>query len=150
MSRSAGQAEEGKVEVVVVGAGKVGTHLAVELERLGHQVTVVGRTAEAFRRLPEGFRGRRVVGFPADRAVLEEAGVEKADAVAAVTEDDNLNVMVARLALAMGVPRALARVYDPEVAAFYGEEGLLPLCPTLLVVGEALRVLQAGDGKTGG
>src|SRR5213592_729478 len=86
------------MHVVVVGCGRVGSELAVTLEREGHTVAVIDKNRNAFRRLPERFTGRAVLGFGFDRDDLEQAGIREADALAAVTSGDNSNILTARIA----------------------------------------------------
>jgi trk system potassium uptake protein TrkA len=86
------------VHVIVVGCGRVGSELAGLLEKQGHTVAVVDKRKDAFRRLPTGFGGYRVVGFGFDRDTLSEAGIADAGALAAVTSGDNSNIMSAACA----------------------------------------------------
>lgn len=119
------------MHVVVVGCGRVGSGLATILEDLGHSVAVVDKAAKAFRRLPEGFSGRTVLGVGFDRDRLREAGIEEAGALAAVTSGDNSNIMVARTAREVfGLERVIARIYDPRRAAIYEKLGI----PTIATV----------------
>lgn len=119
------------MHVIVVGCGRVGSGLAGMLEEQGHSVAIIDKRATAFRRLPDGFRGRRVVGIGFDRARLREAGIEQCDALAAVTNGDNSNIVVARVAReAFGVPRVVARIYDARRAAIYERLGI----PTVATV----------------
>lgn len=113
------------MHVVVVGCGRVGSGLARSLEAAGHSVAVIDRRERAFRRLGEGFRGTTVVGVGFDRDRLAEAGIERAGALAAVTSGDNSNIVVARVAReTYGVPRVVARIYDPRRAAIYTRLGI--------------------------
>jgi len=119
------------VHVVVVGCGRVGSGLARILEETGHTVAVIDKNAKAFRRLPEGFSGRAIVGVGFDRDRLAEAGIEEAGALAAVTSGDNSNIMVARTAREVfGLDRVIARIYDPRRAAIYEKLGI----PTIATV----------------
>jgi trk system potassium uptake protein TrkA len=119
------------VHVIVVGCGRVGSGLAGTLEEQGHTVAVIDKRAAAFRRLPESFRGRRIVGIGFDRSRLHEAGIDQADALAAVTNGDNSNILVARVAReAFQVPRVVARIYDARRAAIYERLGI----PTVATV----------------
>jgi trk system potassium uptake protein TrkA len=119
------------LHVVVVGCGRVGSSLARILEDEGHTVAVVDKQAKAFRRLPEGFGGRTIQGVGFDRDRLREAGIEDASALAAVTNGDNSNIMVARTAREVfGVERVIARIYDPRRAAIYEKLGI----PTIATV----------------
>ncbi|GAA4704741.1 TrkA family potassium uptake protein [Pseudonocardia yuanmonensis] len=117
--------------VVIMGCGRVGASLAAGLERLGHEVSVIDRDVQAFRRLGTDFRGRQVVGFGFHRDVLIEAGIEKADAFAAVSSGDNSNILSARVAReTFGVERVVARIYDAKRAAVYERLGI----PTVATV----------------
>jgi trk system potassium uptake protein TrkA len=119
------------VYVVIMGCGRVGSSLSAGLERLGHEVAVIDRDPQAFRRLTADFRGRQVVGQGFHREVLIEAGVEKADAFAAVSSGDNSNIISARVAReTFGIDRVVARIYDAKRAAVYERLGI----PTVATV----------------
>jgi trk system potassium uptake protein TrkA len=124
-------AEEHILHVVIVGCGRVGSSLARILEDTGHTVAIVDKAPKAFRRLPEGFAGKQIVGVGFDRDRLREAGIEDAGALAAVTNGDNSNIMVARTAREVfGLERVIARIYDPRRAAIYERLGI----PTIATV----------------
>jgi trk system potassium uptake protein TrkA len=131
------------VHVVVVGCGRVGSGLAATLVSQGHTVSVIDRKSTAFRRLPEDFSGETFVGVGFDRNVLIAAGIERADALAAVTNGDNSNILVARTAREFfGVERVVARIYDQRRAAIYERLGI----STVATVGWAIeRVLRRID-----
>ena len=119
------------MHVVVVGCGRVGAGLARILEDMGHTVAVIDQSQKAFRRLPEGFGGRTVLGVGFDRDHLRQAGIEEAGALAAVTSGDNSNIMIARIAREVfGVERVVARIYDQRRAAIYERLGI----PTIATV----------------
>jgi trk system potassium uptake protein len=134
------------VHVVVVGCGRVGSELAGALEKSGHTVAVIDKNATAFRRLPAGFTGQRVVGFGFDRDHLDEAGIEKAGAVAAVTNGDNSNILVARIAReTFGIERVVARIYDPRRAQIYQRLGIPTVATVSWTTDQVLRRLLPGD-----
>jgi trk system potassium uptake protein TrkA len=117
--------------VVIMGCGRVGASLAAGLERLGHDVAVIDREPQAFRRLGADFRGRQVVGEGYHRDVLIEAGVEQAQAFTAVSSGDNSNIIAARVAReTFGIEAVVARIYDPKRAAVYERLGI----PTVATV----------------
>src|SRR5437764_1020029 len=119
------------VHVVVVGCGRVGSELALALERDGHTVAVIDKNRNAFRRLPERFTGRAVLGFGFDRDHLEQAGIREAEALAAVTSGDNSNILTARIAReTFEIPNVVARIYDPRRAVIYQRLGI----PTVATV----------------
>jgi trk system potassium uptake protein TrkA len=119
------------MHVIVVGCGRVGSELAVRLEKSGHGVAIIDKNRRAFRRLPEEWGGKRVVGFGFDRDHLEEAGASVASAFAAVTSGDNSNVLAARIAReTYQIPNVVARIYDPRRAVIYQRLGI----PTVATV----------------
>lgn len=128
------------MHVVVVGCGRVGSGLASILEDGGHTVAVIDKAPKAFRRLPEGFGGRTVVGVGFDRDLLRAAGIEEAGALAAVTSGDNSNIMVARTAREVfGVERVVARIYDPRRAAIYEKLGIPTIATVQWTIDRVLR-----------
>ena len=130
------------MHVVIVGCGRVGSSLARELLDAGHTVSVIDKRPESFERFLVDWPGTKIVGFGFARDRLQEAGIEKADALAAVTNGDNSNIMVARIAKeTYQVSRVVARIYDPRRAGVYQRLGI----PTVATVGwttdQALRRL---------
>ncbi|MBB3664943.1 MULTISPECIES: potassium channel family protein [Prauserella salsuginis group] len=119
------------MHVVIMGCGRVGASLAAALERLDHEVAVIDRDQEAFRRLGSDFHGQQVVGMGFDRDVLTEAGIERAGAFAAVSSGDNSNIISARVARELfGIEHVVARIYDHKRAAVYERLGI----PTIATV----------------
>ncbi|HEY2950533.1 MAG TPA: TrkA family potassium uptake protein [Micromonosporaceae bacterium] len=119
------------MHVVIMGCGRVGSTLAHSLEARGHTVAVIDQNADAFRRLGADFAGVTVTGIGFDRDVLRQAGIERADAFAAVSSGDNSNIISARLAReTFGVSRVVARIYDPKRAEVYERLGI----PTVATV----------------
>lgn len=119
--------------VIIVGCGRVGAELAQILQGEGHNVVIIDRDPEAFRRLGANFNGITLAGNGFDLDVLAEAGIEKADAFCAVTNGDNTNIMASQIARTIyRVPTVLARVYDPPRAAIYRDLGLHIISGTVL------------------
>ncbi|MBK9710870.1 MAG: TrkA family potassium uptake protein [Kouleothrix sp.] len=119
------------MRMIVIGCGRMGAGLAQALALRGHAVTVVDAAAEAFERLGPAFKGRTIVGVGFDRDVLLQAGIERADGLAAVTASDDANVVAARLArLVFRVPRVVARLYDPRKAEIYRRLGIQTISTT--------------------
>lgn len=134
------------MHVVVVGCGRVGSELAGTLEKQGHTVAVIDKRQDAFRRLPTGFGGYRIVGFGFDRDTLEEAGVKDAGALAAVTSGDNSNIMSARVAReTFEVERVVARIYDPRRAAIYQRLGIPTVATVSWTTDQVVRRLLPGE-----
>jgi trk system potassium uptake protein len=123
------------MKVIILGCGRVGSTLA-RLLADRHDVTVVDRTSEAFRRLGNKFKGEKLVGPGTDMDVLKRAGIVGADAVVTCTDGDNRNIMAAQIAKeTFSVPLVIARIYDPSRAAVYQEMGIRTFCPTALAAG---------------
>ncbi len=121
------------MKVVIMGCGRVGSTLAVMLAAEGHDVTVLDVRADAFRRLPADFRGKRHIGNGIDQDVLARIGVGEADAFVAVTQGDNRNAMATQVAKHIfGVKRALCRIYDPIREEMYQKLGLETISPTIV------------------
>jgi trk system potassium uptake protein TrkA len=113
------------LHVVIMGCGRLGSTLAQNLDRRGHSVAVIDQNADAFRRLGAEFGGITVTGIGFDRDVLRSAGIERADAFAAVSSGDNSNIISARLAReTYGVSRVVARIYDARRAQVYERLGI--------------------------
>lgn len=131
-----------RVYIIVVGCGRVGAKLGTSLVAAGHEVTVIDKRAEAFRRLPDGWGGRTVVGIGFDRTTLVEADVARADALAAVTSGDNSNVVTARVAREhFEVPHVVARIYDPRRAVVYQRLGIPTVATVTWTVDQVTRRL---------
>jgi len=130
------------MHVIVVGCGRVGSELAAELEAQGHTVAVIDKNRNAFRRLPERFTGRAVLGFGFDRDHLEQAGIGEADALAAVTSGDNSNILTARIAReTYEIPNVVARIYDPRRAVIYQRLGIPTVATVAWTTDQVLRRL---------
>lgn len=159
------------MHVVIVGCGRVGSSLARNLVADGHTVAVIDRRAEAFERLGSDFPGRwgsplatpsmtnvyerlgtdfvglTLVGVGFDRDILLKAGIERAEAVAAVTNGDNSNILVARVAReTFGIERVVARIYDPRRAAIYQRLGIATVAPALWTTERVMRRLLPDAG----
>lgn len=103
-----------------MGCGRVGILLTQELAKAGHDVAIIDKNPAAFDRLPPGFEAKQVVGLGFDRDVLEEAGIQEADAFLAVSNGDNSNIVSARVAREhYHIAKVIARIYDPRRADIY-------------------------------
>lgn len=144
------------MKVVIIGCGRVGSRLALALAREKHQVAVIDKNSLAFRRLGAGFPGRTITGIGFDRSVLEQAGLPYVDALAAVTNGDNTNFVVAAIARRFyHVPKVVARIYDPTRADIFRRLGIPTISSTIwganrlkemLVATELTPVLSIASG----
>lgn len=134
------------MRIVIMGCGRVGAALAAQFSEDGHEVTVLDIKAEAFRRLPHDFKGKRHIGNGIDQDVLARIGVAEADAFIAVTQGDNRNVMATQMAKHIfGVPRTLCRIYDPIREEIYRDLGLETVSPTIVGARMLRDVLYANE-----
>ncbi len=121
-------------QVVVLGCGRLGSRIAAMRDSAGDVVTVIDADGLAFRRLPDSFRGRTVLGTGIDEDVLRRAGIAEAHTFIAVTNEDNPNIMAAQIAQSVfGVPEVIVRIYDVARADVYRDLGLRTICPTTVI-----------------
>lgn len=136
------------MHIVIMGCGRVGSTLAQNLESRGHSVAIIDQNPDAFRRLGPEFAGLTVTGVGFDREVLVEAGIERADAFAAVSSGDNSNIISARLAReTFGVQRVVARIYDQKRAEVYERLGI-PTVATVRWTADRMVRHLVGEGMT--
>ncbi len=130
------------MHIVIMGCGRVGSTIAHILEDLGHSVAMIDQDPDAFRKLSAGFKGTKITGVGFDREVLIEAGIERADAFAAVSSGDNSNVIAARVVReSFGVNRVVARIYDPRRAEVYQRLGIPTVATVRWTADQMLRKL---------
>lgn len=130
------------MHVIVVGCGRVGSELAVVLESAGHSIAIIDKNRNAFRRLPDRWSGRAVLGFGFDRDHLEQAGIREAGAVAAVTSGDNSNILTARIAReTYQIENVVARIYDPRRALIYQRLGIPTVATVTWTTNQVMRRL---------
>ena len=130
------------MHIVIMGCGRVGSTLAHILEDRDNSIAIIDRDPEAFRRLGSTFKGERVTGIGFDRAVLIQAGIERADAFAAVSSGDNSNIISARVVReTFGVQRVAARIYDPRRAEVYERLGIPTVATVRWTADQMLRKL---------
>lgn len=135
------------MNIVVVGCGRVGSQLATMLSIEGHNVVVIDRDENAFRRLGSTFNGVTIKGLGFDEEILEQAGIRETDAFAAVTNLDNTNLMAAEVARKLfGVKHVVARLYNPVRERTYQQLNLDYVCGTTLVAEMLMDKIHAGHG----
>ncbi len=134
------------MNILVVGCGNVGSALCTVLSAQGHDVSVISADKEQFSNLPSEFTGFTTLGVPIDQEILKKAGIENCEALAAVTSDDNTNLMVIQLAKEFfHVPRVFARVNDPKKNAVFTDFGLETICPTNTTVSAFCAAINSAD-----
>ena len=121
------------MKIVILGCGRVGSTLAMMMDRAGYKVSVIDTSSDAFQRLPAEFSGETFVGNGVDEDVLIRAGIKDADAFAAVTNGDNRNIMASQIAKEIfQVKKVVCRIYDPIREETYHELGLETISPTIV------------------
>ena len=131
------------MKVVIVGCGRVGAALAEAFDHGGNEVIIIDTSTRAFDRLSGEFKGQAIRGDGTDEDVLRKAGAEGADALLALTEGDNRNVMAAQVAMEkLAVGKALAKINDPVRAAAYAELGIATVCRTTMLTDAILGYLS--------
>ena len=132
-----------------MGCGRVGSTLAKDFQALDHSVAVIDQDREAFRRLGADFNGLTVAGMGFDRDTLLEAGIQRADAFAAVSNGDNSNILAARVAReTFGVKNVVARIYDPGRAEIYQRLGIPTVATVLWTTDQIMRRLTPDGTKS--
>ncbi len=134
------------MQVVIIGCGKVGAKFAQVMSEEGNEIVIVSNDNKSFKNLPPDFDGLTVTGVPIDQDVLKMAGIETADVLVAVTEDDNINIMVCQVAKEIfKVPKVIARIYNPAREHVFHEFGLETICPTDITVNVMRALVDSED-----
>jgi len=134
------------MHVIITGCGRVGSQLAQYFSYDGHDVVIIDRDQDSFSRLAGGFNGMTMTGTAFDEGLLLEAGIEKADALAAVTNFDNTNLMVCEIATSIyQVPMVATRLYNPEKRYLFNKMGVLFINGTTLVAQSIMHKLLQRD-----
>lgn len=137
------------MKLIVVGCGRQGAQLVHLLSQMGHAVTVVEAEEENLKRLGPNFKGQVIHGVPFDRQNLINAGIERADGLAAVSNSDDANIVTALLARNIfRVPNVVARVYDMRQLDIYGRLGLQTISPIELGAMHIVHLLTHKDIDT--
>ena len=139
------------MKIIIVGCGRVGSRLANDLDRAGHDVTIVDSNPDSFSRsaargtFGDDFRGTFVVGDGTEAELLRRAGIEQAECFIAVTQGDNRNIMAAQIARnVFEVPKVVCRIYDPIREGVYRKLGLSVYCPTIEGAATVERMIAEG------
>lgn len=135
--------------IVVIGLGEVGRHLIQVLEREGHDIVAVDRNPDSVRYIEEHHDVMTLAGYGASEGILEQAGVDKADLLVAVTDHDEVNLIAALGGKQMGCKRAIARTQGNEWAKTrqgvrYGLLGVdVCINPSVLVAQELVKIARS-------
>jgi len=132
------------MNALIIGCGRVGSSVALQLLSEGWDVTVVDENEDALSRLGDHWPGAFIVGHGMDVDVLREAGIEEADAVTVATDGDNTNIVIGQVAQKrFGIQCVVVRVLDPARADFYAERGMRTVCPTKMSIDTLMGAVRA-------
>jgi trk system potassium uptake protein TrkA len=132
------------VKALIIGCGRVGSSIALQLHKEGWEVTVVDENEDALSRLGENWPGTFLVGHGMDTDLLREAGIEEMDAVVASTDGDNTNIVIGQVAQKrFGIQCVIARILDPARADFYAQRGLRIVSPTKTAIDTMMEAVRA-------
>lgn len=130
------------MQIIVIGCGKVGASLARQLVELGHDVVIIESDSKLMSQADD-IDCIKITGVPIDRDVLKQAGIQTADVVCAVTQNDNINIMSAQIAKdVFNVKRIVTRIFNPISKEVFEEFGLNTICSTELTVDAFLREIE--------
>jgi trk/ktr system potassium uptake protein len=137
------------MKAIVIGCGRVGSAVALQLLGSDWEVTVCDENEDALGRLGEHWTGGFLVGHGMDLQLLREAGIEEADAVVITTDGDNTNLVIAQAAQKhFQVPTVVVRVLDPARAQFYATRGLRIVCPTSAAIETLVGAVRDAEKAT--
>jgi len=139
------------VYIIVNGGGKVGSYLARTLVDAGHDVAVIEKREDIVEKLVSELPGRALIihGDGCDASFQEDAGMSRADVFAAVTGDDDDNLVACQLAkVAFGVPRAISRVNNPKNEHIFNALGIEAISSTSIIVRMIEEEATVGDIRT--
>ncbi len=132
------------MKALIIGCGRVGSSIAVQLQSEGWDVVVVDENEDALSRLGDHWPGAFLVGHGIDTDLLREAGIEEADAVIASTDGDNTNIVIGEVAQKrFDVKCVVVRVLDPARAEFYAARGMRTVCPTQTAIDSLAQIVRA-------
>lgn len=135
------------MNILIIGCGTMGSALAAALDKKGYDICVIDKKSESFEALPADFGGFTATGVAIDQDVLKRAGISACDALFAVTENDDMNLMTAQISREIfGVPRIFARVDDVGKCRVFEGLGVKIISPTRLTVSAACEALE-GDNR---
>jgi len=132
------------LKALIIGCGRVGSSIALQLQKEGWEVTVVDENEDALTRLGDHWPGLFLVGHGMDVELLREAGIEDADAVVVATDGDNTNLVIGQVAQKrFGIDCVVVRVLDPARADFYSARGMRTVCPTKTAIDTLTEAVRA-------
>lgn len=102
------------MHIIIVGGGKVGSTLAAQLIQEDHEITIIDRNEAVVQRSMDEMDALTIQGSGVSASTLQEAGVQQADIVIAVTISDEINMLCSLLSKRLGAQYTISRIRDPE------------------------------------
>ena len=133
------------MRIVILGCGRLGSKLAKNFSEEGHELTIIDRDDSAFKRLGSGFKGSLIHGNIFAEDILQRGLKKGADLFIAVTDKDNMNIMLAQLVKRrFNINLTMARIFDSTLAGVYRELGIETICPTDLALDWIRKKVEEG------
>jgi trk system potassium uptake protein len=131
------------MKILIVGAGRAGLEVAIQLSRIGHALTIVDTDTAVIRRAAEQFGLVVIAGDATTAEVLDDAGIGQMDIVVAMLRRDADNLAVSLLARAAGVERVMVRMRDNAYRSVYATAGIdRVLSETDLITGAITTAIE--------
>jgi trk system potassium uptake protein TrkA len=128
--------------VIIIGCGTLGSAIANQLSAQGHSIVMIDQNENSFNDLGSEYSGFKIHGDANEFFILSQAKVEKADLVLAVTNDDNLNIMLSQICQEIyNIREVIARVNKPKSAELFDKLGIRTICPTLLAASSLMEMI---------
>lgn len=141
---------KGKDNILIIGCGRLGSSIANTLSNNNKNVTIIDNNKESFRKLSPSFGGLALEGDASDIDVLQEGNIKRTDVVIVVTENDNLNIMIAQMVHALfEVNKIVVRVYDQEKQCIYKNNSIYTISPALLSSDAINNILEEEENSHG-
>ncbi len=136
-----------KSEIIIAGCGNFGSYLAEKLTHAGQKVAIIDQNCKSFEKLSRDFPGTTVEGDASNIEVLRFTGINHAKIVVAATDDDNINLMIGKIALQIyEVDRIYAVVNDVNLASTTDEHGIITLCPSAIMTESVFADIKQKEG----
>lgn len=135
--------------IIIVGCGVMGKALVTHIINEGHEVVIVEKDGDKAKNLAESMDALIIHGDGSDTRILKDAGIERADAVAILTSDDNTNLTICQILKRFNIPRIVARVNDPAKRELYiSLEITAAISPVSAIVSYFKNALTQGTSRS--
>ena len=133
--------------IIIAGCGRLGANIATMFSSRGKDVVIIDKDSDSFRKLSPEYSGFSVEADATDIDKLRKADIEKAEIVVAVTDNDNVNIMVSQMAKEIfKVPKVVARLYDADKEMINSEYSIHTIYPTKLSMAAFEQLLENEKG----